>query len=178
MVDKIWQKLLTGVMAIYYANSPGYGTDFPLSWTDGSPNLPDKMDFWAFLCFSWKFCPFFCFSFWAIFAPKTLTKRPPPSMQAIFFMKGELFEGMFLISFVLQGRIQDFFRRGCTRLFLYFNTNKPQFFFCRIPVALENCRSSQGGGVRTPCTLLLDLPLYWTPFSSPYIILSRNNVTF
>ena len=28
-----------------------------------------------------------------------------------------------------QGRIQDFFRRGCTRLLLYFNTNKPQFFF-------------------------------------------------
>ena len=25
----------------------------------GSPNLPDKMDFWAFLCFSLKFSPFF-----------------------------------------------------------------------------------------------------------------------
>ena len=59
MVDKIWQKLLKGVMAIHYANSPGYGTNLPLSWTDRSPNLPDKMDFWAFLCFSWKFCPFF-----------------------------------------------------------------------------------------------------------------------
>ena len=34
-------------------------------------------------------------------------------------------------------------------------------FFCRIPVVLENCRSSQGGGggLRTPCTLLLDPPL-------------------
>ena len=30
-------------------------------------------------------------------------------MQAIFFMKGELSEAMFLISFVLQGRMQDFF---------------------------------------------------------------------
>ena len=28
-----------------------------------------------------------------------------------------------------QGRIQDFFRRGCTRLLLYFNTNKPHSFF-------------------------------------------------
>ena len=28
-----------------------------------------------------------------------------------------------------QGRIQDFFRRGCTRLWLYFNTNKPHSFF-------------------------------------------------
>ena len=59
-----------------------------------------------------------------------------------------------------QGRIQDFFRKGCTRLLLYFNTNKPHSFFCfcRIPVVLENRRSSQGGGVRTPCTPL-DPPL-------------------
>ena len=58
-----------------------------------------------------------------------------------------------------QGRIQDFFRRGCTRLLLYFNTNKPHsFFFGRIPVVLENHRSSQVG-VRTPCTLPLDSPL-------------------
>ena len=28
-----------------------------------------------------------------------------------------------------QGQIQDFFRRGCTRLLLYFNTNKPHSFF-------------------------------------------------
>ena len=64
-----------------------------------------------------------------------------------------------------QGQIQDFFRRGCTRLLLYFNTNKPHSFFVvfgRIPVVLENRRSSQGGGgVCTPCTLplvpLLDL---------------------
>ena len=52
-----------------------------------------------------------------------------------------------------------FFRRGCTRLLLYFNTNKPHSFFCRIPVVLENRRSSQKGGVRTPCTLPLDPPL-------------------
>ena len=48
----------------------------------------------------------------------------------------------------LQGRIQDFFRRGWIRLLLYFNTNKPHrfFFFGRIRVVLENCRSSWGGG--------------------------------
>ena len=48
----------------------------------------------------------------------------------------------------LQGRIQDFFRRGCTRLLLYFNTNKPHsfFFFRRITVVLESRRSSQEGG--------------------------------
>ena len=42
---------------------------------------------------------------------------------------------------------------------LYLNTNKPHSFFCRMPVVLENRRSSQGGGVRTPCTLPLDSPL-------------------
>ena len=53
-----------------------------------------------------------------------------------------------------------FLRRGCTRLLLYFNTNKPHsFFFGRIPVVLENRRSPRGGGVRTPCTLPLDPPL-------------------
>ena len=36
----------------------------------------------------------------------------------------------------------------CTRLLLYFNTNKPHSFsFCRRPVVLENGRSSQEGGV-------------------------------
>ena len=34
--------------------------------------------------------------------------------------------------------------------------NHSFFFFCRIPVVLENRKSSQGGGVRTPCTLPLD----------------------
>ena len=54
-----------------------------------------------------------------------------------------------------------FLGEGCTRLLLYFNTNKPHsfFFFRRIPVVLENRRSSRGGGVRTPCTLPLDPPL-------------------
>ena len=43
-----------------------------------------------------------------------------------------------------RGGSRNFFRRGWTRLLLYFNTNKPHFFFCRIPVVLENRRSSQG----------------------------------
>ena len=51
------------------------------------------------------------------------------------------------------------FLGGCTRLLLYFNTNKRHsFFFCRIPAVLENRRSPQGGGVRTPCTHPLDPP--------------------
>ena len=75
-----------------------------------------------------------------------------------------------------QGRIQHFFRRGCTCLLLYFNTNKPHSFFCRIPVVLENRRSSQegGGGVRTSCTLPLDPPLntaiLWIPNSEKNIM--------
>ena len=52
-----------------------------------------------------------------------------------------------------RGGSRTFFRRGCTRLFVYFNTNKPHSFlfsFCRIPVVLENRRSSQGGGCAPP----------------------------
>ena len=52
-----------------------------------------------------------------------------------------------------------FFRRGCTRLLLYFNTNKPHSF-CRIPVVLENGRSSQGGGAGAH-------PLHPPPRSAP-----------
>ena len=61
--------------------------------------------------------------------------------------------------------------RGGSRIFLgggalvSFSTSTPInhsfFFFCRIPVVLENRRSSQGErGVRIPCTLPLDPPLY------------------
>ena len=45
------------------------------------------------------------------------------------------------------------------------SSNKPHsFFFCRLPVVLENRRSSQGGKVRTPCTLPLDPPLHVVRF--------------
>ena len=47
---------------------------------------------------------------------------------------------------MVRGGSRIFFRRGCTRLLFYFNTNKPHSFFCRIPVVLENRRSSRGGG--------------------------------
>ena len=57
----------------------------------------------------------------------------------------------------MQGRIQDFFQEG---VHSSLPINHIVFFFCRIPVVLENRRSSQGGGgVRTPCTLPLDPPL-------------------
>ena len=68
------------------------------------------------------------------------------------------------------GGSRIFFWRGCTRLFLYFNTNKPHSFFgffaeYQLYQLLENRRSSPGGGggggapPRTPCTLPLDPPL-------------------
>ena len=62
----------------------------------------------------------------------------------------------------MQGRIQDFFRRGCTRLLLYFNTNKykPQsvfFLLLRNTSCIRKPQVTSGGG--TPCTLPLDPPL-------------------
>ena len=62
-----------------------------------------------------------------------------------------------------RGRSRIFFRRGCTRLLLYFSTNKPHsFFIFWIPVVLENRRSSpgRGGGVH---------PLHPPPRSAPAI---------
>ena len=63
----------------------------------------------------------------------------------------------------IRGGSRIFFRRGCTCLLIYFNTNKPHsfFFWRRIPVVLENRRSSRGGGgMHTPCTLSLDPPMH------------------
>ena len=62
-----------------------------------------------------------------------------------------------------RGGSRNFFRRGYTRLLLYFNTSKPHsVFFCRIPVVLVNCRSFQrgGGGVH---------PLHPPPRSTPVL---------
>ena len=88
-------------------------------------------------------------------------------MEEVFFWCSEKENTLlFLFSSDPRGESRIYFRRGCTRLLLYFNTNKPQYFFCRIPVVLENRRSSQGRGVRTPCTLPLDPPLDPTHFCS------------
>ena len=66
-----------------------------------------------------------------------------PSAMRIFVVVGSSL--LRCKTILAQARIQDFFRRGCTRFLLYFNTNKPHtFFFCRIPGVLENRRSSQG----------------------------------
>ena len=62
----------------------------------------------------------------------------------------------------MQGRIQVFFRRGCTRLLLYFDTNKPHsFLFLQNTSCIRKPQviSGEGGGVRTPSTLPLDPPL-------------------
>ena len=60
-----------------------------------------------------------------------------------------------------QGRIQDFFRRGCTCLLLYFNTNKPHSFFLQNTSSIRKLQVISGGGrgMRIPCTLPLDPPL-------------------
>ena len=66
----------------------------------------------------------------------------------------------------IQGRIQDFFRRGCTRILLYFNTNKPQPQFFWLLLQNTSCiRKPQvifggGGGVH---------PLHPPPRSVPDI---------
>ena len=63
------------------------------------------------------------------------------------------------LSAASQGRIQDFFSRGCTRLLLYFNTNRPHSFFLQNTSCIRKPQVISGGGVRTPCTLPLDPPL-------------------
>ena len=56
--------------------------------------------------------------------------------------------GQILLSYSPQGWIQFFFLGGGALVSCSTSTpiNHIVFFFCRIPVVLENCRSSQGGG--------------------------------
>ena len=84
---------------------------------------------------------------------------------------------LYKIAFVCRhtgrGESRIFFRRGCTRPF---NTNKPHsffFFFCRIPVVLENRRSSQGEGGYAP--------LHSPPRSAPdgiWLLFTHKNADF
>ena len=60
---------------------------------------------------------------------------------------------------LLRGGSRIFFRRGCTRLLLYFNINKPHSFFFWQNTSCIRKPQVISGGVRTPCTLPLDLPL-------------------
>ena len=58
-----------------------------------------------------------------------------------------------------RGGSRIFIRRGCTRLLLYFNPNKPHSFFWQNTSCIRKRQVISGGGVRTPCTLPLDPPL-------------------
>ena len=66
-----------------------------------------------------------------IFLGKWFTAPPPPGKK--FPVR-------------LQGRIQDFFRRGCTRLLPYFNTNKPHSFFLQNTSCIRKPQVISRGG--------------------------------
>ena len=59
-----------------------------------------------------------------------------------------------------RGGSRIFFRRGCTRFLLYFNTKKPHSLFFLQNTSCIRIPQVISGGVRTPCTLSLDLPLH------------------
>ena len=58
-----------------------------------------------------------------------------------------------------RGGSRIYFRRGCTRLLLYSNTNKPHSLQNTSCIRKQQVVSGWGGGVRTPYTLPLDPPL-------------------
>ena len=65
-----------------------------------------------------------------------------------------------------RGGSRIFFRRGCTRLLLYFNTNKPHsfFFFLQNTSCIRKPKVISGGGGAHP--------LHPPPRSTPYISFS------
>ena len=78
------------------------------------------------------------------------------------------------VTFVISTRSGSriFSRRGCTRLLLYFNTNKPHSFFLQNTSCIrkpQGISGGGGGGVRTPCTLPLDPPLSTQVIAQGYV---------
>ena len=65
----------------------------------------------------------------------------------------------YLRVFTVTGADPGFFRRGCTRLLLYFNTNKPHSFLGGQNTSCIRKLQVISGGLCTPCTLPLDPPL-------------------
>ena len=101
-----------------------------------------------------------------------------------FFRTGRSFRGnYFCYSFrkqvcrwhPKQGGSRIFLSRGCTRLLLYFNTNKPQsffYFFLQNTSCIRKPQVISGeGGVRTHCILPLDPPLQKAAIIQSWIIL-------
>ena len=99
-----------------------------------------------------------------------------PRMQAVLFQAKKVKGGLHY-----RGGSRIFFRRGCTRLSLYFNTNKPHSFFLQNASCIRKPQViSRGGRVRTPCTLTLDPPLHcqysWS--KGPVICLRKDSTSW
>ena len=61
--------------------------------------------------------------------------------------------------FNAQGRIEDFFWRVCTRVLLYFNTNKPYSFFLQNTSCIRKPQViSEGGGGGEGCAPTVPSP--------------------
>ena len=99
--------------------------------------------------------------------------RFPKSSQPLL---GSLFQGsktLLKLAFrdeghtcLSKGGSRILFRRGSTRLLLYFNTNRPHSFFLQNTSCIRKPQVISGwggGGMRTPCTLPLDPPLLRVP---------------
>ena len=87
------------------------------------------------------------------------------------FNKSSKINKVFKAHIVYRGGSRIFFRRGCTRLLLYFNINKPHSFFLQNTSSIRKPQViSGGGGVRTPSTLPLDPPLVHECYRSLLLI--------
>ena len=92
---------------------------------------------------------------WSLLKPFGYKKRPLLSL----FRQSAQITAPFDVAIVMHTRADPgFFLGGGALVSCSTSTPINHIFFCRIPVVLENRRSSQGG-VRTPCTLPLDPPL-------------------
>ena len=104
------------------------------------------------------------------YSPLEFNSRKRDGISAIKFEAGRIHfqSDVFVAVAVVRGGSRIFFRRGCTRLSLYFSTNKPHsFFFLQNTSCIRKLQVIPGGGgcvppapspwIR-PWSLLLKLP--------------------
>ena len=114
-------------------------------------------NFFGKLGYTSRGCPLF-WKFWTILFHSLL--KVAENLNRTFRLNGKCFW--------FRGGSRIFFRTGCTRLLPYFNPsiNHIVFFFWQNNSCIRKPQAISGGrGVRTPCTLPQDPPLWFPKWS-------------
>ena len=125
-----------------------------------------------------------CYKTWLLMMALTVKNGIVKHLRQVFQIIRSVIQISDILVLSTQGRIQDFFRRGCTRLLLYFNTNKPHsfffFFFLQNTSCIRKPQLISGGGRGGGGAHPLHPPLRSAPatISTPGIVFQINTIFY